>query len=1028
MQWQRLTVLNRPRLIQMITASSALVVAASLLVPAPSSAQQSPNPTPVLIVDPSATATFTGKGWGHGVGMSQWGGLARAQAGQSAQEILGFYYDNAELVENYGRPVGEPGPAPPPIPTPTTPTPVSTTAAIPTSPEDAAQALLATTDTTTLTPEGPNRITVDNQNIPVGGQDAARPPAGTPITFTHHDDHWHISYNGIDICPNDGCIGQTAQLHFATDTAVAVSTTGRSYSHGRINLITTAADPTRFHITLDSLTVEKFLDDPHNDPGAAGSADDLPEDSIQVVLATAEATTLTPEGLNRITIDDQNITHSGLEAVRAPAGTPVVISRVGGLWRIRYGSVDICGNGCAGQSVQLHFGTDTAVAVSTAGRSYSHGRINLIAVAGDPNRFRIALDSLTIEKLFSDPHSALPLTSAGPPPTTPEPVIEAPPQPVHPEDAIRVHLSTTTGTTLTPLGANRITVDGQGDIQVPAGSSVAVTYHVGHWHFTINGADVCGNGCTGQTAQLHFATGTSVRVSNTGRSYSHGRINLVPAGGDPGTFYVILDSLSMEKYLRGIAESPMNWPLPVHEAQAIAARSYASATLRERRASGSWNRPFDLYATVWDQAFVGDLREKHADAATWLRAVENTAGQVLHHSGAPIRAFYSASNGGHTERSGYVFATDLPYLSAKPDPFDGHSGNPYASWSRSYTVADLNRWLSDHPDTAVGRLISMEVGSNAGESGRLDKAQITITGTSRSVTVSGNRLQARINTAARESGKEELLSTLFTFSIPEATVVSDSDGAADPGEGRPTEQIPADEKFYSGVIGGPDFCLNRSLGGPITYAFDGDGDGTADVCSLPRTRREAVAHQRTLENLALVARGIFTARFAEECRSVTETFGESEKEAVDECQQYRDFTGNAPAGTGALSTVNGDDTAQTPEAGDDRDQHTVDDREFYSGIIDDSDFCLNFSLGGPTTYAFDSDGDGVADICALPRTRREAVARQRAFEHLAHASEELETLYSAFFIVNCHTGPKTLGEPDTEAEDACEPHIRAGSA
>ena len=1019
MHWQRSTVLNRPRLSQLLIASAALLAAASMLVAAPSSAQNS-GPTPVLIVDPTATATFTGSGWGHGVGMSQWGGLARDQAGHSAEEILDFYYENTELVENYGRPPDSPGPTP----VPSAAAPISSSTGTPTLPEDSARVLLATASTTTLTPEGLNRITIDNQNIAVGNQDAARAPAGTPITFSHHGDHWHISYNGTDICGN-GCVGQTAQLHFATDTTVAVSNTGRSYSHGRINLITTAGDPTRFHITLDSLTVQKFLDDPHNNPASPESAPALPDDTVQIVIATAEATTLTPEGLNRITIDDENITHSGLDAVRAPAGTPVLVTRVGSLWRIRYGNVDICGNGCSGQSVQLHFATDTAVAVSTTGRSYSHGRINLIAE--DPSRFWVTLDSLTIEKFFADPHSALPATSSGSPPTTPEPVVEPAPQPAHPEDAIRVHLSTTTGTRLTPQGANRITVDGQGDIQVPAGSSVTVARHVGHWHFTVNGADVCGSGCVGHTAQLHFATGTSVAVSNTGRSYSHGRINLVPSGGDPGNFYVILDSLSMEKYLRGIAETPMNWPLAIHEAQAIAARSYATATLRERRASSSWTRPFDLYSTVWDQAFVGDTREKHADAATWLQAVENTAGKVLFHGGAPIRAFYSASNGGHTERSGYVFSADLPYLPAKPDPFDTQSSNPYASWSRSYTVAEFNRWLNDHPDTAVGQLISMEVISNVGDSGRLDKARIQITGTSRTITVTGSRLQSRVNTAAGESGRGQLLSTLFNFSVPQATVTLEPVPPTDPDETPPIEPIPDDQMFYSGIVNGPDFCLNHSLGGPPTYAFDSDGDGVADICSLPRTRREAVAHQRTLERLALVKREIFTARFAEECRSVAETFGEPDKEAADECQQFRQFTGNAPGVSGATPQTNGGTGTQTPAIDGQTEMDDQDDRMFYSGIIDGPDFCLNHSLGGPPTYAFDSDGDGVADVCALPRTRREAIARQRALEHLANASAELETLYTAFFIVNCHEGPRTLGERDKEASDACEPHIRAGA-
>ena len=476
----------------------------------------------------------------------------------------------------------------------------------------------------------------------------------------------------------------------------------------------------------------------------------------------------------------------------------------------------------------------------------------------------------------------------------------------------------------------------------------------------------------------------------------------------------------MEDYLRGIAESPMNWGLSVHKAQAIAARSYASATLRERRASATWTRPFDLYSTVWDQAYVGDTREKHADAATWLRAVEETVGQVLHHGGAPIRAFYSASNGGHTERSGYVFSADLPYLPSKPDPFDDQPINPYASWTRSYSVADLNRWLNDHTDTAVGQLISMETVGGIGGSGRLDKAQIRITGTSRSVTVSGNRLQARINTAARESGQNQLLSTLFSFTVPLATVSTTPADPEDPGD-----LTPADEMFFSGIIDGPNFCLNRSLGGPVTYPFDSDRDGVADICALPRTRREAVAHQRTLERMASAERDIFLARFAEECRSVAETFGEPDKEAADECQQYRELAGNAPGG---LTPANGGTGTQTQPTEGIPDDYDPDDRMFYSGIIDGPNFCLNFSLGGPTTFAFDSDRDGVADVCALPRTRRAAVARQKALEHLAQASPELEIIYGAFFVVNCLEGPLTLGEPAKEANDSCEPHIQLGAA
>ena len=393
--------MRRLRLSPLLAASLALAVAASALGAAPSSAQDGADTEPVLIIDPDATITFTGSGWGHGVGMSQWGAYSRTLAGHSVAEILGFYYEGTELVENYGRSGTAADPEPTPTPTPS-PQPTSTPA--PTSSEDPAYVLLATAETTTLVPEGLNRITIDNADITHNGQDATRVPPGTPITVTRADNNWHISYNGINICPN-GCAGQTAQLHFATNTAVAVSTTGRSYSHGRINLIATDQNPTRFHITIDSLTIEKYLTDPHNDPG---SEQEQPEDSIRALLATAETTTLVPEGLNRITIDNTDIAHNGQNATRVPAGTPITVTRADNNWHISYNGINICPNGCAGQTAQLHFATNTAVAVSTTGRSYSHGRINLIATDQNPP------DSIS-------PSTPSPSRNTSPTPTTPSP-------------------------------------------------------------------------------------------------------------------------------------------------------------------------------------------------------------------------------------------------------------------------------------------------------------------------------------------------------------------------------------------------------------------------------------------------------------------------------------------------------------------------------------------------------------------------------------------------------------------------------
>ena len=395
MHWQRLALMGRPRLSQLIAAAAAVVFTASALATAPAGAQSSNGTAPVLVVDPDANITFTGNGWGHGVGMSQWGTYARAQAGQTAPEILSFYYPGTELVENYGRPDSDPAPTPQPTPVPMPTTPPTSTG-LPSPTTDSIRVVLATTNTTMLTPEGLNRITIDDENIPVGNQDVARAPAQTPVSFSRANGQWRITYNGIDICPN-GCAGDTAQLHFATDTTVAVSTTGRSYSHGRINLVATTQDPDRFHITLDSLTTEKFLADPHNDPGPSDPEDELPEGTARIVLATATTASLTPGGLNRISVANADI-GSGGEPLRAPTNSPITFTRANGRWHIVYNGIDACPSGCAGQTAQLHFGTGTAVAVSNTGRSYSHGRINLVATAQDLNRFHITVDSLTAEK------------------------------------------------------------------------------------------------------------------------------------------------------------------------------------------------------------------------------------------------------------------------------------------------------------------------------------------------------------------------------------------------------------------------------------------------------------------------------------------------------------------------------------------------------------------------------------------------------------------------------------------------------
>jgi SpoIID/LytB domain protein len=53
------------------------------------------------ITNSTDSITVSGLGNGHGVGLSQWGAKNRADAGQSYNQILAFYYEGATLVKQY---------------------------------------------------------------------------------------------------------------------------------------------------------------------------------------------------------------------------------------------------------------------------------------------------------------------------------------------------------------------------------------------------------------------------------------------------------------------------------------------------------------------------------------------------------------------------------------------------------------------------------------------------------------------------------------------------------------------------------------------------------------------------------------------------------------------------------------------------------------------------------------------------------------------------------------------------------------
>lgn len=224
-------------------------------------------------------------------------------------------------------------------------------------------------------------------------------------------------------------------------------------------------------------------------------------------------------------------------------------------------------------------------------------------------------------------------------------------------------------------------------------------------------------------------------------------------------------------------------------------------------------------------------------------------------------------------------------------------------------------------------------------------------------------------------------------------------------------------RFFSGAVDGPEYCARLSLGGPATRPHDSDKDGIADVCSLPTTRRAAIARQHALETLAaLWPEALADALHGPPDNPDTPNADESDP-ARGTCRTAPDdLPGDTPEAlaSDACAPKNAAERLIAPPP------KPVDPAKagrFYSSRIYGPEFCADHGLGGPRLYAHDSDGDGAADVCALPHTRREAAARQQALENAFGNHPQ----YAAALAAACRA-LGTLGfggHPEDLAQDHC---------
>ena len=146
----------------------------------------------------------------------------------------------------------------------------------------------------------------------------------------------------------------------------------------------------------------------------------------------------------------------------------------------------------------------------------------------------------------------------------------------------------------------------------------------------------------------------------------------------------------LRDYLYGVVakEMPINWPLEALKAQAIAARSYAKAVMREHA-----RRAFQLEATIMDQVFEKFGENNFADPKMKkvIQAVSETGGMVLLNKRQRVlKAYYHADCGGKTSSSESVFGTKGLVGGA----IDASCpSNPKARWSFHITKEELSQRL-----------------------------------------------------------------------------------------------------------------------------------------------------------------------------------------------------------------------------------------------------------------------------------------------------------------------------------------------
>lgn len=296
-------------------------------------------------------------------------------------------------------------------------------------------------------------------------------------------------------------------------------------------------------------------------------------------------------------------------------------------------------------------------------------------------------------------------------------------------------------------------VDGDGTVQANLGGTVVTAGPGESFYFTGQGGAVQAAKIVGGARQelgvFPSATLTWSGLANVvdkggnfdseGHRYRYGSIDVLPTGSADQTRLNAVNSLRVhDEYLYGIAEVSSSWPDAALQAQVLAARTYALSAIAAGERGACNCHVDDGRGPYSDQTFSGWSKQTGAQGDRWVNAVNAThasanTGMAILYEGAPIRAFYSSSNGGASQASADEWGGDLPYVRSVADPWSLSEENPNRSWTVTIGQSDMAQAFG------VGDVWKIEV-VDRDPSGVAKTVQATLADGS-TVTRTGNQLR-----------------------------------------------------------------------------------------------------------------------------------------------------------------------------------------------------------------------------------------------------------------------------------------------